>query len=345
VRGWLALQQHAALRPQEARAALEASGGDPRRALRALAGPGAAAARLRDPALAAAVATLVRAGAQLVPFGSPAYPEPVAALRDAAPLLAVRGDPAWLRVPLVAIVGARIATPYGLGVARRLARDLAAAGVGVVSGLAHGIDAAAHRGALEGGGPTLAVLGCGPERVYPAAHRALAREVAARGALVSELPPGAPPLKHHFPLRNRLISALAEAVVVVEARARSGTRITAEHALEQGREVLAVPGPVDAPTSEGPNLLLRDGAAPALDAGVVLRAIGREPPPRRVETPPLPPLLAPLFAALQHAPATRDELAARLGLSPEELARRLVALELEVPVAAGRDGRLRLVPR
>jgi DNA processing protein len=343
LRAWLALQDRAALRPEQARRALEATG-NPAAALRRLERVGPRAV-LDDPALDARLAALARMGVHLVPFGAEAYPERLATLADAPPLLGVRGRVGCLAGPLVALVGARRATRYGRDVAARLARELAAAGVGVISGLAHGVDAAAHRGALAAGGPTAAVLGCGPDVVYPADHAALAEAVVAAGAVVSELPPGALPLRYHFPLRNRLISALAEAVVVVEARARSGSLITAEHAAEQGRDVLAVPGPIDAPASEGPNRLLRDGAAPVLDAGDVLRAIGRTavPPPPRARADPLEAGVRVLLAALREEPATRDELGARLGLTPAELSRRLVALELAGRVAEDRDGRLRFV--
>lgn len=352
---WLALQVRAALAPVAGRAALAQAEGDPARALRRLSGE-APAAVLDAAAFASACAALLRAGARLVPFGAPAYPERLAALADPPLLLAVRGRPEALALPLVAIVGARQATPYGVGSARALARQLAGLGFGIVSGLARGIDAAAHRGALEAGGVTVGVLGCGADRVYPPEHAALAEEMAAAGAVVSELPAGAAPLKQHFPLRNRLISGLARALVVVEARARSGSRISAEHAAEQGREVLAVPGPIDAPTSEGANLLLRDGAAPALDASDVLRALGRfaeaeawlaqrRRAPAADAAHPLDPAARALLAALRGAPATRDELAARLGLAPAALAAPLLALELEGRVAEDRAGRLRIVPR
>jgi DNA processing protein len=355
VHAWLALQTRGGFEPEAARAALEDAGGEPVAALRRLTGeePHAVLGRA---ALEDACARLSRSGARLLPFGAPAYPARLAALADPPPLLAMRGDPAQLGPPLVAIVGARRATPYGVGAARRLARELAGLGFGVVSGLAWGIDAAAHRGALDAGGRTIGVLGCGADQVYPRDHAALAAEMTAAGAIVSELPPGAAPLKHHFPLRNRLISGLAEALVVVEARARSGSRISAEHAAEQGREVLAVPGPIDAPTSEGPNLLLRDGAAPALDASDVLRALGRVDEAeawlrrrRRARDDGGEASLAPearaVLAALRGAPATRDELAARLGLPPATLAPRLLDLELDGRVAEDRAGRLRLVPR
>lgn len=280
----------------------------------------------------------------------PDYPELLREISDPPPALAVRGDASVLARPCVAVVGARAATAYGLRVARGLARDLAAQGFAVVSGLALGIDAAAHEGALEAGGITVAVFASGLDRVHPARHRALAaRIVAAGGALLTEFAPGTPPLRGHFPRRNRLISGLARAVVVVEARLRSGSLITARHALEQGREVLAVPGPVDAPTSAGTNELLRHGAAPLLDADDVRRALG------------LPPLAAGrpapagaaggpeglagvLYRALRQQPATADELARRTGRPPAELALALLELELAGFIETGRDGRLRAAP-
>lgn len=352
---WLALQARGALAPVAARAALAEAAGDPAGALGRLTGETPAAV-LDAAGFAAACAALAHAGARLVPFGATTYPERLAALADPPLLLAVRGRPEALALPLVAIVGARQSTPYGDGAAKALARQLAGLGFAIVSGLARGIDAAAHRGALEAGGVTVGVLGCGPDRVYPPEHAALADEMVAAGAVLSELPPGAPPLRQHFPLRNRLISGLAQALVVVEARARSGSRISAEHAAEQGREVLAVPGPIDASASEGANLLLREGAAPALDASDVLRALGRvveaeawlarrRRAPAPAATDPLDPAARALLAALRAAPATRDELAARLGLAPAALAAPLLDLELDGRVAEDRAGRLRIVPR
>ncbi len=360
---WLALQRRMALHPEAARSWLAQAMG-PVAALAAQTGetPEQVLGRC---AFADVVAQLVRAGVRMVPFGSPAYPERIAALADAAPLLGVRGDPALLATPFVAIVGARAPTRLGLDIARRLARELAGHGIGIVSGLARGIDAAAHRGALEAGGVTVAILGCGPEQVYPLEHAQLAAEIAARGAVVSELPVGAPPAKHHFPLRNRLISALAHAVVVVEARARSGSLVTARHAANQGRDVLAVPGSVGAPTSEGPNQLLRDGAWPVLDASDVLAVLGFGPatPVERanqascetsevrqraasspaMQRPLLDPATNSLLDAIHRDPATRDELAERLGLSPQGLAQQLLPLELEGVVAEDPDGRLRVL--
>lgn len=362
---WLALQMRTAWKPQLARAQLLRDL-DPVRAL-ALQTRETPAQVLAPGAFAAVVAQLAHAQVRMLPFGSPAYPERIASLVDAAPLLGVRGDPGLLATPCVAIVGARAPTRLGLDVARGLARELAEHGIGIVSGLARGIDAAAHRGALDAGGVTVAILGCGPEQVYPHEHASLAAEIAARGVVLSELPAGAPPAKHHFPLRNRLISALSRAVVVVEARARSGSLVTARHAAAQGRDVLAVPGSVGAPTSEGPNQLLREGAWPVLDASDVLAAIGLGPATpaekagqRRGEADAASargatahvterarsdPASSPLLEAIRHDPGTRDEIAARLGLPPQALAQQLLPLELDGLVVEDRDGRIRVLPK
>ena len=188
------------------------------------------------------------------------YPPLLLHITDPPVVLWIRGDRAALSVPAVAIVGARAATPAGLTVGRRLAQDLAAAGLVVVSGMARGVDGAAHTGALDAGGRSVAVLGCGADVAYPREHAGLAVRLAASGAVVSELPPGSPPLAHHFPLRNRIISGLVRAVVVIEASDRSGSLITAKSALEQGRDVLAVPGSVASGRYRGSHALIKDGA-------------------------------------------------------------------------------------
>lgn len=201
-----------------------------------------------------------RAGARVVTLHDPDYP---ALLRQVAlppPFLVVRGTLAREDALAVAMVGSRRASPYGLRVAEGLARDLAARGVTVVSGLARGVDAAAHGGALEAGGRTLAVLGSGVDVVYPPEHRRLADRVVEAGALVSPFPLGTPPLAHHFPLRNRVVAGLALGAVVVEAHEKSGALITARWAAELGREVYAVPGSISAETSAGPHRLIQDGA-------------------------------------------------------------------------------------
>jgi DNA processing protein len=187
------------------------------------------------------------------------YPAPLTALTP-APELWVRGTVLPEDTLAVAIVGARRASVYGLEVAEQLASELAARGVTVVSGFARGIDTAAHRGALAAGGRTIAVLGAGIDVLYPPENAALAREVAARGALLTQFAPGTPPLPHNFPTRNRTLAALALGVVVVEAAERSGSLITAGFAADLGREVFAVPGKITSPTSAGTHRLLRDGA-------------------------------------------------------------------------------------
>lgn len=223
-----------------------------------------------------ALATTARLGLRTLPITDRSYPPLLREIPDPPLVLWVRGDLAFSEgVPLVAVVGSRNATPDGLLNARRLARGLSEAGVGVVSGLARGIDGAAHRGALEGPGPTFAVLGCGLDTTYPPAHRALAADVSRRGFLVSEYPPGVPPLPRHFPLRNRIISGLARAVVVVEASERSGSLITARAALEQGRDVLAVPGLVASGCHRGCHALIKDGARLVETVDDILEEIGR----------------------------------------------------------------------
>jgi DNA processing protein len=194
----------------------------------------------------------------LVP-DDPRYPERLGEIRP-APAMWVRGALEDDDALAIAIVGARRATPYGLEVAARLAGDLAVRGVTIVSGFARGVDSAAHRAALEAGGRTIAVLGCGIDVVYPPENRRLADAVVARGALVTQFPPGTAPLPYHFPTRNRTLAALALGVVVVEAAERSGSLSTAGFAADLGREVYAVPGKITSPTSAGVHRLLRDGA-------------------------------------------------------------------------------------
>jgi DNA processing protein len=195
-----------------------------------------------------------------IPSGDVRYPTALASIHDPPSHLWIRGSAEALRSPAVAIVGSRTASPYGLEVARRLGADLARRNITVVSGMARGVDSAAHRGALEGGGITIAVFGCGVDVIYPREHRGLAERIVERGALVSEFPPATAPLKAHFPQRNRIISGLSLAVVVVEAAEGSGSLITADFALEQGRAVLAVPGNVLGGRNFGAHALLRDGA-------------------------------------------------------------------------------------
>ncbi len=215
----------------------------------------------------------------VLPMGGAAYPERLLQLADPSPVLFLRGRAELLAAPAAAVVGSRRATAYGRRTSARIAGVLACHGVCVVSGLALGVGAEAHRAALEAPGPILAVHGAGADVPHPPSHARLFGRITGEGLLVSEFVPGTRPLAHHFPRRNRIMAALAQAVVVVEAAARSGALITARLALELGRDVLAVPVPVDAETSAGTNALFRDGAPPALGAEDVLRVLRIEPGP------------------------------------------------------------------
>ena len=243
-----------------------------------------------------------------------------------------------LDAPRVAIVGTRTATPHGLDDARALAADLCAAGVTVVSGLAIGIDAAAHHGALDAGGNTIGVVATGLDIEYPRRHRALYAEVRAAGLVVGESGFGTPPEPRRFPVRNRIIAALADITVVVEATARGGARITAEHAMRYGRDVFAVPGSRRNPAAEGCNELIRDGAHPLLRNDDVLLRLGCTPGSRRgpaqaVEPSPVTGDAARVLAAFAGEPASPDRLAHRSGLEVGAVALALCAL--------ARDGRAR----
>lgn len=307
-----------------------------------------------------------------MPLPDAAYPACLRALDDAPPVLAVRGHPEVLGRDAVAIVGARAATRAARAFARSLARDLARAGLVIVSGLARGIDAEAHRGALEAEGVTIGVLACGVDRIYPPEHRALALQIMATGAVVSELPLGTLPRPLHFPLRNRIISGLVRAVVVVEARRRSGSLITVRHALDQGREVFVVPGSVEGPFAAGTNQLLREGARAIQSARDLLDDLGFEASrpgsvragsacaSRRfasrsivgrgalveggpdAECAASAGLEAQLEALLVDGPRTADELLLESGGDPGRVATALLELELAGRIVAERDGRLHL---
>jgi DNA processing protein len=292
-----------------------------------------ARAAARQEAEAAAHRALVRAaitGVQVIALGFTGYPDRLVHIVDPPIVLWADGDRTAVVAPMVALVGSRRATPAGLAAARRLAGDLARAGVVVVSGLAYGIDAAAHEGALDAGGRTVAVLGSGIDVVYPRLHEGLAERVRRSGCLVSELPPGAPPHPRHFPLRNRIISGLSLAVVVVEAAERSGSLITARLALEQGREVLAVPGPVVSGCHRGCHALIKDGAGLVETAGDVLAALGLTAPPVAADSNPRADLAGWMRAG---EPVSLDELASRAGRTPAEALAELGVLEIDGVVA------------
>ncbi len=289
--------------------------------------------------LTRAARALAEAGAlnlDAVGWGDPHYPALLREIADPPPVLWVSGEPRRLHEPSVALVGSRAATSYALTVAERLAADLSAAGVAVVSGLARGVDAAAHRGALSGSGGTVAVLGCGADVIYPAEHRDLAAAVQANGAIVSEFLPGTWPRPEFFPRRNRLISGLVTAVVVVEAGERSGSLITARCALDQGREVCVVPGAVLGGRNRGGHALLRDGARLVECAADILEEAGLDragtgrPSPEATGPP------DPCLSAMEVGEAVDlAVISAKTGMSPHLVLARLLELEL-----AGRVGRV-----
>jgi DNA processing protein len=264
-----------------------------------------------------------RIGAAAISLPEARYPVLLAAIPDPPPLLWIKGQARVLTAPAIAIVGSRAPTPYALGLARQLSSDLAAAGAVIVSGLARGVDSAAHGGALNVKGRTIGVLGCGIDRIYPAEHRDLARDMEHAGAIVSEFPVGVPPLPHHFPLRNRIIAGLSTAVVVVEAAEKSGSLITASAAIEQGREVMVVPGPTTGGRNRGGHLLIRDGAKIVESADDILRDLnfgGRSGLPIR--------MTAPLGRLPETPDFTIDDVAEETGEPPNVVLARLLELEL-----------------
>ena len=289
--------------------------------------------------LARTLAWLEEPGASLVAWDDADYPRALLEIGDAPPVFYCLGRRELLARPALAIVGSRNATPQGCADAKAFAAALAAGGLTIVSGLALGIDAAAHRGALTHSGSSVAVVGTGLDRVYPARNRDLAHALAARGALVSEFAPGTPPLPANFPRRNRLISGLARGVLVVEATLSSGSLITARLAGEQGREVFALPGSIHSPFSKGCHRLIRDGAKLVETAQDILDELkfpavlpaGATP----VKSPGArDPAAAAVLAALGHSPADVDTVAARSGETAAAALAALTALELDGQVAS-----------
>ena len=306
------------------------------------ANPDAAAARAR--ADAAILLEAARA-AQIEPvcWDDDRYPPLLRAIVDPPPVLWIRGRTDVLSRPAVAIVGSRAATPYALEVAARLAGELAGRDMVVVSGLARGVDGAAHRGCLAAGGMTVAVLGSGPDVIYPSEHRELAAKLRESGAIASELGPGGPPLPEHFPLRNRLISGICLAVVVVEANEKSGSLITARHALDQGRDVMAVPGSILGGRNRGSHALLKDGAKVVETADDILEELGW-PEAREISAKPLN--TDPLLVRLTPGDAYDiDEMSATLGLAGPKLLPRLTEWEMQGLVVRVAGGRYMLAAR
>jgi DNA processing protein len=290
--------------------------------------------------------------------GAPAYPAQLQAADPRAPRLFVRGDPGCLSLPQLAIVGSRNATPAGRDTARSFAGFLAARGFVITSGLAEGIDAAAHEGALDAGGRTVAVCGTGLDRVYPRRHGALAaRIVRDGGALASEQPPGMGPLRHHFPRRNRIISGLSLGTLVVEASSTSGALITARHAGEQGREVFAVPGSIHNPLSRGCHGLIRSGATLVETAADIVEQLGAAlgglaslatvatPAAGAAGPPDDDPQYQQLLAAMGHDPVDVDTLVIRSGLTTGEVSSMLLLLEMQGRVHALAGSRYQLSRR
>lgn len=281
----------------------------------------------------------------LLHWDDPRYPYLLRQIASPPPLLFVHGDPHCLRAPQLAIVGTRNPSPLGRENAHRFAAHLAEAGLVITSGLALGIDAAAHQGALAGNGRTLAVMGTSLDRVYPAKHRDLAHAIAERGALVSELPIGTSAIAENFPRRNRLISGLALGALVVEAAIRSGSLITARQALDQGREVFAIPGSIHNPLAKGCHTLIRQGTAKLVEtADDILEELGAlaaatEPLPESAAastpaTPDLDDAYRQLLTAIGDESVGIDLLVDRCGLTANEVSSMLLILELKGYVAA-----------
>jgi DNA processing protein len=266
-------------------------------------------------------AACARDGIRTVLRGDAAWPEVIEVLTDPPETLFVRGDVELLQERSIGIVGTRECSHEGARFTRRMARELAEAGWCIVSGLARGIDAAAHQGALDADGGTAAVLGCGLDVSYPPENRSLQRAIARAGVLVSEFPPGVEPARYRFPRRNRILAALSSAAVVVECGVRSGARITARFALEQGKDVFVVPGWPESPYSAGPLLLLREGARAVRSAADLrddLGDLGARPEPEDVRA----------LDAIRDGAATSDDLAAVLRIPVGEARERLAKLEL-----------------
>jgi DNA processing protein len=277
------------------------------------------------------LAWLDRPGNHLLTLQCPGYPAALAQVPDPPPLLYVKGRAHLLATPMLAIVGSRNATLQGKTNAEVFAHALGCAGLTIVSGLALGIDTAAHQGALDGGGATVAVVGTGADIVYPARNHALAHRIAKEGCIVSEYALGTPPLPHNFPRRNRIISGLSAGVLVIEAAAQSGSLITAQLAASQGRDVFAIPGSIHSALAKGCHKLIKEGAKLVESAADVLEELRMSPLATARTVPPPPALSAAaeaLLAAMAHEPVGADTLARLFEAEPGQLS--LVLLELEL---------------
>ncbi|PKO71637.1 MAG: DNA-protecting protein DprA [Betaproteobacteria bacterium HGW-Betaproteobacteria-14] len=295
--------------------------------------------------VAKALAWSNEAGNAILTLADTAYPQCLLDAPDPPTVLYVKGRVELLNAPALAIVGSRNATPQGESNAEAFAAALANAGLTIVSGLALGIDAAAHRGGLRGVGSTIAVIGTGIDRVYPARNQALARDIAASGAIISEFPLGTPALRENFPRRNRVISGLARGCLVVEAAERSGSLITARLAGEQGRDVFAIPGSIHSPLSKGCHKLIKQGAKLVDNAGDILEELGLS---AQIETNAAAASApnaetASLLDCIGHDPLDVDTLASRSGLTAEKLYAILLQMELDGRIASLPGGRFQRI--
>ena len=348
---WLGLLRAPGLGPRGLRPLLEAEP-DPRRLLESPP-PGApepVRRALREADLEQArrdLEWLHESGNRLLPLTHPDYPALLRDLPDPPVVLFLRGDPGLLGLPQLAVVGSRSASRQGLQTARDFARHLAEAGLVITSGLAAGIDAAAHQGALEAG-TTVAVLGTGLDRVYPARHRELAHRIAEGGLLVSEYPPGTPPLPQNFPRRNRIIAGLSLGTLVVEATLNSGSLITARLAAEAGREVFAIPGSIHDPRARGCHTLIREGAKLVETGAHVVEELGSQlglfdpapaaPPPAEEAPAAMDPDHRELLELMGWEPVSSDWLVANSRFSAAEIASMLLLLELQGHVSSEPGG-------
>ncbi|SAL42970.1 DNA protecting protein DprA [Caballeronia arvi] len=381
LRAWLRLAHAKGLKPLALRLLLGAFGGpldvlsesfaslaetaDARAAEAVLAPPSDIEGVPFDHYIEAVLAWASEPGNHILTFADAAYPQALLTMPDPPPLLYAKGRLDLLQTRAIAIVGSRHASPQGLEDARRFARAMSDAGLAVASGLALGIDASAHRGALEGGTGTVAVIGTGADLVYPAAHHTLAHEIARDGAILSEWPLGTPARSANFPQRNRLIAGLSGAVLIVEAAMRSGSLITARLANEMGRDVFALPGSIHAPLSQGCHRLIKQGAKLVetpeevleefgFSSASIVRAAAKRAKPRPVSASWASARIADsdigdhagrVLDALGHAPATLEILAARTDLDGAALQAALLQLELAGHVAALAGGRYTAVER
>ncbi len=317
----------------------------------------------RQHPVAAKVATIQRdcerLGIAVIASSDPLFPDPLRHIHDAPLVLYTQGDPHLLSPDQIGVVGSRHATRAGLDHARTFAAELSRRNLVITSGLALGVDGAAHAGALDAGAPTVAVIGCGLDRVYPSQHRRLAARVIAQGLLVSEYPPGTPARAAHFPQRNRIISGLSRGILVVEAGLKSGSLITARLALEQGREVFAIPGSVHSPVARGCHHLIKQGARLVETVDDILEELGTwwsfqgdDRAAGNPESPVAAPVATPgaglasreiaVFEALGYDPQSTDALSSATGLSADQLMQALLLLELQGLVSAAPGGFLRI---